>query len=550
MLAAIRARLESVEHLVRRALSLAATSHIAVDDKQALQALHGFVDGTMVWVKQLLTWWHYRGTRPVPEDGITVIYVDGGGCWIRDSLFFHAIQWQKRTIWHIDFDNGDDWADGLAQVSAIKTFAELVRRTGDPFLMTQSTTLYCYGVHPISDHIRLNIFIDRDGPTDISLTLIGPALMTLRTGVLTAVTLPDRALNRPFDVTADFSSTDVGLRIRIPSGPRAGTRFWAVADLAAGKARISEPGISQTGVVNTTVPQLGDPFVVEQSIGPLYVAAIRITAATGAALGGVVRFITRDCDFAPHVSGAAPVSIVCDNVVFQPVNCWFRGGFGNTRFDAGNWLIRQDSVAGFWAYTYAQNCSFKDTSVTFAGKSIHFLDTGFGAELFCTGGFLELDQDFLLQANAASPVHHAAVTASDGGVVVIDAAGVMDFTDIHGQKGGFIARDHGAIFFSTNTYYGTGGYGWGVATQAGEIGVGIQDDGTVRYETAASLTITGPGGDFRLGGRTTGAAYAIATGLYTEGVACAWVTLPVAGKDNMQDVPHNARIYKSTGIYY
>lgn len=545
MLSALWAELQRLETLVWQALGMASAAHLAVDDKPALLALSGFPEGTTVWVKQLLTWWHYRATRPAAEDGITVVYVANGGCWIRDTLFFHAIQWQNRATWHIDFDNGDDWAVGLTQATAIKTFAELYRRVGFDLRPEQSIDIYCYGDNKPTDPFYVDGWstsVPRGpvspfpNPPNYVLRQIrvhGPTPRVYYTGAITAIQLADWTTNTPFVVTdvnaigsnqtppvpppnqnaywynptIDWNGVVRGnnhdqQRIRIISGPRVNAVAWtASANLGAifgggggGAIRTSNwciavpfgftPNFAEVGVT-AVVPQIGDAFVVEE-LGLLYLDRLIMKGngdydGSGIALQDFNLRLVNGGD-SQNPSNQSPIVVDGGSIVF--VNC---------NFDFATVVVNR---SGFGAFSYFVNCSGID-GINAQGTGFCYVDAGlYHLQLAAfESAWMMIDADAMIMTGA--------IYAGRDAYVFPNAAQVWDLPG-HSRKAGVMCSDYGTVFFVGNTsFYGTNRL-WGVDQTGGGViynpgrayGIAAFDNGRFLYDPSVPnfqnmLTIDG-----------------------------------------------------------
>jgi len=98
--------------------------------------------GQMVWVEALKTWFRYDTAVTLVADGITVVDdANNSGQFVRDGGY-NDKDWLSQAVWYIDGTNGDDTNDGLTALTAILTWAELVRRLGAVFYVQQFTNIY------------------------------------------------------------------------------------------------------------------------------------------------------------------------------------------------------------------------------------------------------------------------------------------------------------------------------------------------------------------------------------------------------------------------
>lgn len=98
--------------------------------------------GQMIWVESLRTWFRYDTAVTLVADGITVVDdANNSGQFVRDGGY-NDKDWLSQAVWYVDGTNGDDTNDGLTAITAIQTWAELVRRLGAVFYVRQVTTIH------------------------------------------------------------------------------------------------------------------------------------------------------------------------------------------------------------------------------------------------------------------------------------------------------------------------------------------------------------------------------------------------------------------------
>jgi hypothetical protein len=466
-----------------------------------------------------------------------------------------------QPAYYIDATNGNDTNNGATAATALKTNAELASRiNGQP--ITSSITVTYVNLPPESDPLRLDVQLQQTAFTNVALILQGPALVTKKSGTLTVTGTRNRATNTAWAVTGSvaFDATDVGLRMRIPSGARAGARTSMLKN-TAGTIRTSGWGIpdpqglygSGFGINTFVTPQNGDPYVVETSPGILYVDYINVrgnapgqyTTGTTAVSGPSVQFL--DLDLAPTQGNTNNVIVRRDNCILLFHNCRFlKEQHGNFRA----WLFAFRVIDTL--YTYVMNCIAPDptfTAVTATGEGIGYefpigcTFDNFGA--LCTVGSSNGGTTVM---TGESVVQGTFMGAFEGGILQIEDCAVFDWAANGAAKGGLRVNLHSKAVLATYIYGATAL--WGSSAGANTVGVHIYDTSEMRYDNASHITIAGAdatnGAGFLLAGQTAGFPFDRTTNAYLAAVTGTWANLAGAGsKDNLHDPPGNAHIYKT-----
>jgi hypothetical protein len=465
---------------------------------------------------------------------------------------------QSSTALVIDPVNGKDNQSGFTAASAIKTNAEANKRLAG-YSIDHNVTVTWTSYPAIStDPLRLDLNVVKGSSSSPLVTFQGPALTQLLSGTVAATTPRNRATNTPNQITqASLAAAHVSLRGRVTGGSRVNSRFWFAKDLGGGALRISEPAIADltpsTGQFLTpTVLQNGDPFEVLQSTGTMMVDYVNVISSGGFYGGSQPLVYFLDLDLAPWTAASA-VPFFNRACAIDMHNCRFTNVFpGLVGGGTGGFDFRSESsAANAQTWTSLLNCCALNKAVVFSGyRAIaDSVDAGLYTQVFAGGSnYLSILNDVLFQDPISGGTLAAAIGAIDGGTLLVDAVGIMDHRVT--SFSGMIVRDGGRLIF-TPSFYGLGGYGWGTSASA-VYGMEVSDDGTMRYRNAALLSVTGASGDFRVGARTSVEPFDLATRTYLAAVACTWANLAASAtsKDNLHDVTHNARVYKSTAQHF
>jgi hypothetical protein len=436
--------------------------------------------------------------------------------------------------------NGNDNAIGSAS-APIKTNAELARRINNVPIKQNLTVTYT-SYPPATDPLALDLRIEQ-GASQVVVTFQAPPLTVKKSGTIGGVVARNRSAGIPWSFTdtgASFNASDIGLRILIPSGPRAGTRTFAAKLLSSTSLRTSEwvkPDFTPGGLFTTPVtPAAGDPYQILTATGSMVVDHVKVSANKTSIFPNepLVRFL--DFDFSPASSGA--IKFVRDTAAIV---------FGNCRFIGSNFALVDASsdVNNTW---YDLIACEADSTMLAIGASLGdvYISAYFDACL-CLGD-VSADNGATIALTQATLVQGNHVIAQAGGTIVPEDCGVMDWGPFAGIVGGFTAYRRGNINLQFASY-GLSGM-WGTSTIAGTTGADIIDGSRLMYTDGTKLFVTGAAGNFRLGGRMTAARYNTATGTFTDGIPTTWANLintivtPTSGLNNMHDIPHDAHAYK------
>jgi hypothetical protein len=436
----------------------------------------------------------------------------------------------------IDPVNGDDSATGSASYP-IKTNAELARRIGN-VPIKQSLTISYTSYPPATDPLALDLRIEQ-GTSQVVVTFQAPPLTVKKSGTIGTVTARDRSTNTPWnfaDAGAVFDATDVGQRILIPTGPRAGTRTFAAKLLSSTSLRTSEwvlPDFTPGGLFTTPItPAAGDPYQILTAPGVMVVDHVKVSANKTSGFPNEPLVLFLDFDFAPADSDSIN-KFVRDTAAIA---------FGNCRFTGSYFVLIDASSDINNTWYYLSTCEVDSTMVAGGTAPGDMFISAYVDACLCRGD-ISADNGATIALTQATLVQGKHVIAQAGGTVVPEDCGVMDWNKFVGIAGGFTAYRRGNVNFQY-ILYGVSGM-WGASASPGTVGVDIADGSRFMYTDGTKFFVTGVAGDFRLGGRMTGATYNTATGTFTENVATTWANLTgTPGLNNMHDIPHDAHAYK------
>lgn len=227
--------------------TIAAASSSRLVDVNAV----GMLDGTLAWVASVSATWVLRLDSALTPDGITVVDALGvaGAQWHRlesDYVFF-----EKQAVWHIDPAVGDDENDGLTALTALATFAELIRRWQfDQAELLQNTDVFIRSdLDPVLDaRTRVAVTVGQSA----YLRIIGVPT-TVYTSNASAATQTNAATNTQFNITdAAMPDFDTYADHRISAGPgglwpNTQRLTWVASVLALQQARLAD-----CTLINTT----------------------------------------------------------------------------------------------------------------------------------------------------------------------------------------------------------------------------------------------------------------------------------------------------------
>jgi hypothetical protein len=412
----------------------------------------------------------YDPNAPLTVDNIDVYATANGGTsrWLRTNV--KSFIPSSQATWFIDPSAGNDENDGLGSGTAIKTFAELLRRTAKTFLA--STTITLLGSLPSSDPFSLDDVLLGQSVQ----ILVTGAPTTARTGTISAQTAISPGTNTPQSGTDGVISwaADVKKRFRnTTAGPRLDQLSWVAKNSGGGAARFSRmASIPLTlGSVATVSVGLNTSDTYEiQDLVSVTMPRMSIRAIPGASVVGA-------CIEFRNIQFNRANTLNFDPETYEnSVLTIFKG----CRFD-GYIVTAGPTSAQVW---FVQCCF--TLAFILSGNFVIFLNGAFIGLIACQIRGPSLAQfvgDTLIQGCNPLEVRMGSDVENDSGLSIFDGS------------------DIGMKIFEGAAMRG-GGRLWG----SGNAGVGlqVQGDGRYNYATAQAPLITGSGGDFRCGNTALG----------------------------------------------
>jgi hypothetical protein len=234
----------------RFAHSLAPVDSLSTIDEMLIHSDGQVVDGERVWVRSVGASFRYSNPYTgAAADGISVVQSSfGAGAWVRipDST---NPTWLLQNSWYIDPTNGNDENVGSTLGTALKTWAELRRRTnGRSFKQSTSIALVTADL-PGTDPMIV------DMGSEGSLSILGSGNI-VKISTLTAVTPAVPATNTPLKVKdGAFNWTAAGYLganylLSMTAGAANGAFAFIALDETAGVARLL-PMVNIAGTIQT-----------------------------------------------------------------------------------------------------------------------------------------------------------------------------------------------------------------------------------------------------------------------------------------------------------
>lgn len=256
-------------------------------------------NGSHKWVRTVLRYYRLDKASVLAPDGITVIAAVGGGNWIAEPRVDRT--WDDQPVWFINAATGNDENNGATGPTAIKTWAEYVRRTGeDRFIAGRNVITTLQGAFPVTDPVHQNVRIGRGGLCRIQ------AALTVLAGPFTVLAYArNPGADNPGTLTANEVGFDpalfVGRMIRFTTGPAAGAYAFINQDLGAGVAQVSTP---------TSVPQSDDqqPVVLVPLNGNGFEVVDLVTCYGD--------YIRTECEGEDNLAGGDAPKLVIDSLSF------------------------------------------------------------------------------------------------------------------------------------------------------------------------------------------------------------------------------------------
>lgn len=523
---------------------LESSAYIVVPDRAALAAKNG-TDGQHAFSLKARDEWIADPNDPGPAVPSEKIAMPGGGFWVRtqyaDASYRSRVDAPGVPAWTVDALVGDDEAAGTP-AAPIKTHAEFARRIGNfgQWKLQGNVTLTYVSIAampPATDPLPLDDapFCDTPfGGTPFFLTIHGPPLEPKagHGGLVTAKTDRVRATNTENTVTTTgiLDATDIGLRLQITAGPRAGAMTYVDSILGANQAAVSEweiTDITPTVFVDTHVfPSAvgADPTQVFLA-GKIFVDSARIRGGSQ----GSLLFV--DLDIGP-INDGDPVQYFADGAGLMWNRCRHLGG------EVAHYSrLREGLTGAFWGLMYELNCYSQRNNVWRLGsEQENAINGGLYHALVFAGASAGLQWD--ADAKCARLVAFGAINAvgsSEGGFLIVGAGSCFRSQVSAFNCGGESELALNVLFYGVAAMYG----------QANTI-AGVQTEGHVAYQSghAPGFTVTGaPATDFQLNGDGVGFYFdnPTATFLPAGGIPTTWANFVAAQPAGFGGQAHGPR---------
>lgn len=511
-------------------------AYIIVPDRASLATREG-LDGQHAFSLKARDEWIANTTDPGPAVPGEKIAMPGGGFWVRtqyaDAQYRSRIDAPGVPAWTIDALVGDDEAVGTP-AAPIKTHAEFSRRIGNFAqwkLQGDVTVTYTSiaAMPPSSDPFPVEDAPQSDSPPTgvvFFLTFQGPAPVAKagHGGVITGVTPRVRATNTPWGIvtTGILDASDVGLRMEITAGPRAGAVTYPDRVTGANAVDTSEWQIADLGptvAVDTHVnPTLGDNVQVFNQ-GLLFVNTARFRGSSQGSL------VFKDLDFSP-VNAGDPMQFFADGGGIMFVYCRF--------LDASDFRsTTQEANAGFfWGLLYQLACcAIGGTNNQLwpeGDYQTNIINGGlYHGAVIANGGSLQWDADAMCTGGA--------VGATQGGFFIVGAGSAYRAPATAGFNVGSKSLLRSSLLF----------YGVRATYGQGNALAGVLCAERMTYDNAptlATITVAGPPGiDFVLTVPGTSFFFDPATGAFAPagGLASTWANMAIAQPAGLGGEAHN-----------
>ena len=489
------------------ALAAVPTASLSTGDERFVQTVRGY--------------WALDKTDTQTPDGITVVATDTTGNWLRLVSITHP-SWLVVATWFIDAVGGDDENDGQTAGTALQHAAELSRRQGpsarlQPPMDASAFSRLCV-IQFLSSTAEDDVFdVDWVLSQDTTVWIRGGVDTVDLSGTFTAVGAMTPATNTPQTITdgATVWTPHLGKRIRITAGPRINSWSWIAKDQGAGVARTGSflqcailASASSDGPQNgaaagfiPVIPVIGDAYSIE-SLRRIVLGVFKVSYEGSTDSGSIYlpSVWLGELDISSgDLAASTTISFLSANSTFTPIT--------NQPSFATYSMVARQQVASIVEMVSQNDCwrfggiILGGVTVKLGGVTVSVPDGFSGID--CTLGTLILGEDSLLQAGQLR-----------GRNIKIQSAQIFDVASSAANPGGhgvFVGYEpfenpfsnapenaaHGQVQISPVVAMASPVRLWG----AGNAGVGlfVPVGGFVTYVAAAALTITGTGGDFRLG---------------------------------------------------
>jgi hypothetical protein len=493
-------------------------SGVTIANNMAELALLPGVEGELVFVKTLKTFFIYTSSSTLAADGITVQTTQSGGAtrWLRTS-FSHPSWRLEHDDWYIDSIAGNDENNGATALTALRTGAELSRRYGHGNLVRSTSVDLSIRYHIKNDLLAPDYFeLDVTADVDTYFRILGENTATLRTGTLAnsgGVIVENPNTNQPWVIKDTGVVTwETDARIRFTNGPANNGTCWPAKDLGSGSLRVSppctwdEPDFFNTA--NAVTPANGNTYAVERltkiNLGEIRVR--RTTSAFGFAL--IVNVANLD------IQNPGPGFAISDHADGHNLSISYYGcRVRQPLYLRSEYYINSFLSDGVLGTTFFNNIGFSGCLFKYINaQNPFFLVSNWRGSFGNVTTYLQGVPLLFVGSNAINA----------GSVAVFDVPISFANPGGHGINVGF-AKD---VFLEQAASLGVVGSIWG----SGNAGAGIRMSAgsSLSIHRNSITTITGTGGDFILADAATARAWDEAVGAPTGVITCTWANLALA----------------------
>jgi hypothetical protein len=467
---------------VRKAIDFINTASPLTDETLSFLDTNFVDDHSELIVNSVRDYFVLDKSSTLTADGITIIQpATGPGRWIRENT--PRTSWLYQSTWYVDPTNGYDENNGLTSGAALKTVAELARRWAGRTI-PQTTTVYIMSDTTTNDLLNVNVTL----AAGVNLHFIG-AMVTTRVGTITAIananhsaqtppTLTDTTLSNAFSWSSDLgkpvilNSDTLTWTWKAVGGYKVNTGFW-------GLSSANQTALNQSlglGVINGSTardPKVNDTYEVVSlpsvNLGLVNVraeGAIPTSYTTGVVLFENLNFIS---------GSGAHHRLASQGPVVEALNCSF----------AGDWAFLADANSQDLR-VYLANCLFGGQVTMGPGAVTMSACVVRGGNVNVTGTHCKIDTDTLIVESTA--VQDGAIYTSNGSAITLNGVAIFDSTCSASLQIG-----------AYSTVNATG-LVWG--NNSSGVGVIVQHNGCLVYNSSIVPTVTGAISDFRIGTTT------------------------------------------------
>lgn len=221
------------------------------------------VTGSIKYVSTLKSWFKLDKTSLSTLVAFVCIAANGGGRWLRTNVVDNDTLIQAN--WYIDPTSGNDENNGLTSGTAIKTWAEFIRRVGLFAYFTTRVDVFLLGDLPSSDPL---VFKGKCSPS-ATIYVHGTLTAVDSGGTFTSITARSAATNIPQSITDTARTaftTNVSQLLKVTAGTAGniGSWCWVAKDLGGNAARttqLAKQDLTAISILTEVTPVVGDTYV-------------------------------------------------------------------------------------------------------------------------------------------------------------------------------------------------------------------------------------------------------------------------------------------------